>query len=152
MSFKGDVVKIRSLNGRFYPGLRALRKNAEYIVLKDECSHRLMGSIDLDTAYEDSDPDGARWDYGVGIQSGTSDAIDWIEIHPASTSEIDKVLKKLAWLKNWFNEDGKSLKRYTRHYIWISSGKTRLLPTAQKKKSMAQQGLMHKGNRYLMEC
>jgi len=42
----------------------------------------------------------ARWDYGIGIQKGKPWTL-WVEVYPADTSNVDEVLKKLTWLKDW---------------------------------------------------
>ncbi len=58
-------------------------------------------SVDLDTHFTASEPNSARWDYGLGLR--TSNGIEmavWLEPHPASSGhEVDKMLSKLAWLK-----------------------------------------------------
>ncbi|MFN3630678.1 MAG: hypothetical protein ACK4XK_11590 [Casimicrobiaceae bacterium] len=79
------------------PGLKALGVHSRRIKVaspwKAECS------IDLDQALHAQHPNEPRWDYGVELTFGQHRAIDWVEVHPAYSSEVGTVLAKLAWLK-----------------------------------------------------
>lgn len=153
MSFANAANEIAELVNHFHPGLQALqRRERSYVSTEPGCDRKLTGSIDLDSALRTLEPSASRWDYGVGIKAGAEDEILWIEIHPASTSEISVVLQKLEWLQSWLRQKGKPLNAFTRRFIWISSGKTKLSPTAAQKKRMAQKGLIQTGNHYRISC
>jgi hypothetical protein len=106
----GDVCK---------PGLQAVRE-------KLGVSHP-TGSFDLDTAKKAAEPNNSRWDYGIGCKPNDKDEIAiWVEVHPASTSEVDTMLNKLEWLKGWLKQQ-KGLKELTEKarqtniepFIWV---------------------------------
>jgi hypothetical protein len=92
-------------------------------------------------------PDEPRWDYAIGHQPSnyTGETVYWIEIHPASSGEVDVVLRKLAWLRTWLCTSAPKLDALRREFIWISSGKTSFTLTSPQQKRFAQQGLQHKG-------
>ncbi len=152
MKFKDSVQRIGELAPHYYQGLQALKKRSSCVAVISGCERKLTGSVDLDSAFRPSNPRESVWDYCVGISTGKAEEIHWIEIHPASTSEIPVVLKKLAWLKQWLREEGTPLRSFPSHYIWISSGKTRLSPTATQRKIIAREGLTQKGNLYSLPC
>jgi hypothetical protein len=58
-------------------------------------------SVDLDAHFAATEPNSARWDYGLGIRTSAGVEIAvWLEPHPASSGhEVEKMLSKLAWLK-----------------------------------------------------
>lgn len=62
---------------------------------------RFTASIDIDTAFQTSEPQASRWDYGLGLQKrGSGEMAVWIEPHPASShSEVSKIIAKLDWLE-----------------------------------------------------
>lgn len=82
------------------PGLQAL-KGEHRFAIKPKAPRRLTGSVDIDAALSVAFPHDSRWDYGVGLllaDNKTEIAI-WIEVHPATTGEVDRILSKLDWLK-----------------------------------------------------
>jgi hypothetical protein len=62
-------------------------------------------SVDMDGHFKASEGASPRWDFAVGIKSGTNgESAFWIEPHPAnSTGEVNAMLAKLSWLKNKLN-------------------------------------------------
>ncbi|MDP1611416.1 MAG: hypothetical protein Q8M11_10175 [Sulfuritalea sp.] len=81
-------------------GLQAL-KNEHRAAIKPKAPRRITGSLDLDAAMAATAPHAHRWDYGIGLElaDGSGEVAVWVEVHPASTSEVARVLKKLEWLK-----------------------------------------------------
>jgi len=47
----------------------------------------------------------------------------WIEVHPASTSEVTTLLNKLRWLKTWLKERAPALYKLTasQSYYWLAT-------------------------------
>jgi hypothetical protein len=81
-------------------GLKAI-KGEHRAAIKPKATRRLTGSVDMDAALSTALPHAHRWDYGVGLllpDNKTEIAI-WIEVHPATTGEVDCILSKLDWLK-----------------------------------------------------
>ncbi len=54
------------------------------------------GSVNLDDCLSGRYPDESRWDYCFAYYG----EVYFVEVHPAQTSEVKTVIKKLQWLKN----------------------------------------------------
>lgn len=111
---------------------------------------RLTGSIDMDKAFANSEPNSARWDYGVGIAIDDNEAAFWIEPHPASsTSEVTAMLAKLAWLRRKLDKaEFADLRRLTDAagrigiaFRWLTSSSIRLRPGSSDAMRLAKDGL-----------
>jgi hypothetical protein len=109
--------------------------------------------VDLDATFLLSEPEAARWDYGVGMSIvGTElEKAFWIEPHPASsTGEVQRMLNKLAWLKaKLARPEFAALRELTARtgttgapvYIWLYSGANRILPNSREARLLASKGL-----------
>lgn len=91
---------------------------------------RLTRSIDLDSALsgEAEYANEPRWDYGIGYRPARSpERAIWVEVHPASTSNVREVIDKLNWLRTWLREDAPRLASLTvsdggiRPFVWIAT-------------------------------
>jgi len=142
MNFKTAVEKSDHLSNAFRQGLQALRKRDRRHI-KAEDTRRITGSVDVDSAYATVDPQASRWDFGVAYQhtNRNDEVVYWVETHTASSSEIETVLQKAAWLQQWFQAKGKYLARFEKDMVWVSSGSTRLTLSDPKRKRMAELGL-----------
>ncbi len=81
-----------------------------------------------------------RWDYIVGY----NEQAYFIEVHPASTSEVDNMIKKLDWLKKWLMENASAVynMKGPNPFFWIASGKvSAILPTSKYGRRLAKAGL-----------
>lgn len=155
MRFQVAIEGTRKLTGAYCRGLQALKRiDRKRIVHKS--SKRVTGSLDLDTALSSPCPNDPRWDYGIGIRkTANSDYVVWVEVHPASSTHIDDVLKKLAWLRQWLVSSGPLLRKLVPPpgkeapptFVWIASGKVHLQPGSQQRKKLAMQGLHFSGRR-----
>jgi hypothetical protein len=146
MDFKKTVSGTHLLKTAWQPGLQALRaEDKPHIDVEDP--RRLTGSVDIDAAYLSEDPYGNRWDFAIGYRhtNSTEEVIYWVELHTGSDSEIKAVIKKAHWLLAWFKGHGKKLAAFEREILWVSSGATRLSPSAPRKKQMAMAGLRQVG-------
>jgi len=146
MSFKKAVKKTHLLENAFEKGLGALRpEDKPHIQAED--TRKLIGSVDIDKAYTSEDPNGNRWDFAIGYKHSNrkADFVYWVELHTASDSQIKVVIKKARWLLNWFKSCGKELAKFDREIVWVSSGSTRLTPSASQSKQLAQSGLKQTG-------
>lgn len=141
MGFKKAVDM--ALPGAFRDGLQALPKKDRHRV---ECrkSRQLTGSVNLDEALKRTDPDGKRWDYGIGVKrQGGKEEVFWVEVHPASTGHVRKMLDKLAWLKKWLETKAPELRQLTAKdgYVWIASGGVAIRKKTQRARQLNQAGL-----------
>lgn len=130
MSFRSAVGAVDdSLAAAYRPGKQALqRRHANQIDCAD--ANRLTGSIDLDDSLKDviEHRNASRWDYGLGYRLPNRIEIAiWVEVHPASTSNVVEVLKKFEWLKTWLRESAPDLKALTEKntsiqaYHWLAT-------------------------------
>jgi hypothetical protein len=111
------------------------------------------GSVDVDGHFRAAEPQSHRWDYGIGVQlSNGQELVCWVEPHPASsTSQISKMLAKLAWLKSKLDTPAfKKLKAMTHApghtgtpYYWLRtvSGECRISANSKEARLLALQGL-----------
>lgn len=112
MTMHDAVEDTPNLAGAFRPGLSALRaQDRLHIALED--TRNLTGSVDVDLALRRVEPQAHRWDFAIGYQHTNREAecVYWVEIHTASDREVDVVLDKLRWSKQWLGRSGKRLAR-----------------------------------------
>lgn len=119
MSFKEAVNSTPDVSSCYQEGLTAFGKYADKIKVPSQ--EKIGGSLDIDSATAKRYPDAARWDYALSYD----DEVFYIEIHPAITSEVAKMAKKLQWLKKWLTTDAPEINKLTtktkQPYYWIQS-------------------------------
>jgi hypothetical protein len=115
---------------------------------------RHTASVDLDRAFVVAEPDATRWDYGLGLRSpqGIELAI-WVEPHPASsTKEVERMLRKLKWLKAKLDSAAfrelrelrdAAVRQDARPYRWLTtlSGAIGIAPNSKEARQLAREGL-----------
>jgi hypothetical protein len=130
-------------------GKRALRRpHRRKIDCGDES--RWTGSVALDEALA-AQPEHAqehRWDYGLGFaRSQRRERALWVEVHPAETSEVAVVLRKLQWLKTYLQASCPALWRLTleggeaERFFWVASGRTNIPSTSPQYRRLRAAGL-----------
>ena len=111
-------------------------------------------SIDLDAHFAAVEPHAMRWDYGLGLRTtaGVEMAV-WLEPHPASSSsEVNRILSKLTWLKAKLDSASFSGLRALRDvaaqhgkfpYRWLvtQTGGISIAPNSKEAKRLALAGL-----------
>lgn len=138
--FKEAVESTEEVKNGYCQGLRALKKTDRSKVICSETS-KLDGSIDIDTKVKTLYPDSERWDYAISY----SGKVCYCEVHPAETSEVTKMIGKLAWLKKWLKNKApviNSLPAYVPKYVWLSSGRVNVLPTSREAKRISSSGII----------
>lgn len=116
-------------------------KNIDRNKVNADDNRKLQGSIDIDSQVKALYPQSPRWDYALSYD----DKIYYFEIHPAETSEIDKVVNKVKWLKEWLKTKApiiNKLQKAEYPYIWVQSGRFAILPTAKEKMKLSAAGIM----------
>jgi len=144
MSFKTDVDATPSLNGKYCSGLKALPAvdSARVSVNKPR---DIEGSVDIDSALKQSEPNATRWDYVIAHKS----RLIYLEVHPASsTKNAGEVREKLDWLRSWLKRKNNKLSSYQNQFVWISSGPVTFTPTDPRIKALASAGLLFAGGHY----
>ena len=84
------------LGGTHKNGLSALRGSDRGLIVVPD-TRKISGSLDIDGATERLYPKESRWDYAVEYDC----EVFFIEVHPASTTDLKAIIKKYDWLKNW---------------------------------------------------
>ena len=146
MTFKKAVNDTPDLKDSWSAGFQALsRADKDHVTAED--TRRVAGSVNVDATLQERFPNDNRWDYAVGYQPTNikGQMVYWIEIHPASSGEVKVVLAKLGWLQRWLRDSAPKLKALPRAFIWVSSGKTSLAPSAHQQRQFASLGLRHAG-------
>ena len=100
------------------------------------------GSLDIDSSTKTKYPDDFRWDYAVEYNNETF----FIEVHPGSTTEIQTVIAKLNWLKQWLKEKASEIDalkpKDKRPYHWIFTSKFAILPNSRYAKLLSSHGII----------
>lgn len=130
-------------------GLQAL-KGAHRSKVRCKTPTRLTASVDIDTTLAGTAQHrtSARWDYGIGYRpAGGAERAIWIEVHPAATSNVDEVLRKLGWLLDYLARHAATLDALTipdptiKPFVWLSTNGTSIVPTAPQARRLRQAGL-----------
>ena len=80
------------------------------------------------------------WDYMIGYDS----EVFFVEIHPASTSNVKEMIKKVQWLKEWLRESGKVFfeNQTTREsYRWVATNRVNITKSSRQAFEIARNGL-----------
>lgn len=139
-AFHDAIEHTPDLDGGYRPGLQALKRvDAARISIDD--GSKVDGSVDIDNCTKVKYPNATRWDYCVGYGGETL----FIEVHPASTSEVTKMKEKLSWLKSWLKSQAPELDALTKHnpaFCWVASGKVAILKGSREHLSLSKLGLL----------
>lgn len=140
--FKEAAGKTTGLIQFFRPGIQAI-KEADRAKFRIPDTWSLNGSIDIDTACKHEDPLSDRWDYCIGYLN----LAYFIEVHPASPGEVQKMIQKLNWLKKWLKEKAPALDAikaaHPYHWVHTAAGST-ILPTSREYKLASTHGIVPK--------
>ena len=137
--FKEAVESTEEVKDGYCQGLQALKKSDRTKISCNDTT-KLDGSLDIDTNVKALYPHSDRWDYAISY----SGKICYCEVHPAETSEVTKMIEKLAWLKQWLKDEApdiKALPAYSPKYVWLSSGRVNVLPTSREAKRISSSGI-----------
>jgi hypothetical protein len=153
MTFKRAVEQTPSISCSYCSGLQALTAtDRERITPRN--SKLLAGSLNLDDALKDKQPNAPRWDYGIGVRRSRrkSDSVLWIDVHPASSDHNRaEIMGKLDWLKSWLKGEGRRLGALNRSFTWIASGRVAFSATAPQMRELADMGLFFSGRHFVFQ-
>ena len=125
MRFQDAVASSDDARDSCQPGLQALlERHRNKLSCQD--TRKISGSLNLDAAVAGLYPGQPCWDYGIGIKKTESaDRAVWVEVHPADANQVQKMIDKLTWLRNWLKTRAPGLMRITGNdspYVWVASG------------------------------
>lgn len=135
MSFKTAIDQTPLLRNHLRDGLQALGSNSSNIKPND--TRKCEGSVDIDNAVKQEFSSNNRWDYAVGYDGKTY----FIEIHPADTSEVKTILKKLGWLKVFLSEKAPELNKEPKSFHWVASKGNHILSNSPQYRQLALSGI-----------
>jgi hypothetical protein len=98
-------------------------------------------SVDIDSCLKEDYPNENRWDYAVFIDIDAVLKTAFIEIHPANESEVDEVIKKARWMKQWIMDNQIRVITENRKFFWVSSGNVKITKNSQKIRLLHKQGI-----------
>lgn len=137
--FQIAVEGTAEISTAYKAGLQAL-KSCDKQKISASDSYKLNGSVDIDSAVKDSYPEENRWDYAIGYDN----KVCFVEVHPASTTEVETMLKKLSWLKQWLKNKApklSSMEKTQEPYIWLSTKSTHILQNSRYSKKLSKFGI-----------
>lgn len=138
--FKSAVARTSEIEGAYCEGLQAFEpSDKKAVVIKD--NRKLNGSVNLDRELRSRYPDSSRWDYALGYDG----KVCFVEVHPASTKNIDEMVKKKEWLVWWLKNKAPfldAMPALSPKFCWAATGSGIHISTqASYKRKLAQLGL-----------
>jgi hypothetical protein len=124
-------------------GLQALSPTSREKI-RPKNTRSVKGSVDLDKDLRDRLPAENRWDYAVGYEGNDNvERAFFIEIHPAETSEIRRMVRKAQSLKTWAERHAPDLWNMTipREIHWVASGRCNLRLNDSYRRQLALAGV-----------
>ena len=116
------------------PGLQALGNDS--VKVKPRYPGKLRGSVDFDGCLEELYPNDPRWDYGIDYDG----AVYYVEVHPASSSNVDEVIAKAEWFRAWKARTGFGPVDNEKGYWWVATSGVHILPRSQFRRRLADAG------------
>lgn len=139
MTFKEAVESTPDVRNCYKPGLQAFGSNSRKIIV--EQTSKCEGSVDIDSCTITNYPQSSRWDYCLSY----SGEVFFVEIHPANTSDVAFVLKKLQWLKGWLNSEAPELNKLRSKsrnpFYWVQSSNFNIPKTSKQYRQVVQEGI-----------
>jgi len=125
------------------PGLQALKGEHRSRVKRRTAQCHWRGSVDLETHLSPRYPGNPQWDYAVGYGYGNrGDGVAYVEVHPASSYDVDDVIRKKDWLTAWMLSSAPALSCLPRSgFFWVPTGRVRIHPGTPQHKHLAQRGI-----------
>ncbi len=116
-------------------GLKALSNHSSKISVGNTLVCDFI--VNIDECIKLKYPVANCWDYYFGY----NDCAYFVEVHPAATSDVRKMLFKLQWLKNWLKAPALDAIKAVIPYHWLHTGKYDIAPTSKQAFQVAQAGI-----------
>ncbi len=139
-AFQVAVENTEEVKNGFCVGKQAI-KNVDRSKIAATDNKKLQGSLDIDTLVKALYPREPRWDYALSYDN----KIYFVEIHPAETSQVDRLVSKVNWLKNWLKTQAPEINKLPKAeypYTWVQSGRYAILPTSKEKMKLSVAGII----------
>lgn len=145
MSFRDDVIATSDISGCYQSGLSAI-KGSDRSFFRCSRTRSIQGSVDIDNCLLSKYPSANRWDYVVGYE----DKCFFVEVHPAATSEVSKIIAKKEWLVDWLRSQSSPLLDRVHSFHWVASGKVAIRKGSRQFNQLNASGI--KGPKKVCEC
>ena len=136
MSFNSDVAATSDISSCLQNGLSSV-KNVDRSKINCPNTRNINGSIDIDGCVASIYPHNNRWDYAIGY----NEKCYFVEVHPASTSEVATMINKLIWLKSWLDSQSSPLLSNHAGFHWIASGKISISKNSPQARKLSTSGI-----------
>jgi hypothetical protein len=138
MSFSQAVASTPHIRECFQNGLAAFGGDSSKIHLLQ--TRACDGSVNLDHCLAARYPSDSRWDYCFAYNS----EVYFVEVHPAQTSEVNAVIKKLQWLKSWLQNNAPEIDRMKAKnpFYWIQTSGFNITKTSPQYRRAREAGLL----------
>lgn len=84
---------------------------------------RFDASVDLDGALQNAHANENRWDYGLELAGPAGKRrLEWVEFHPACSSDVARVIKKKEWLERLLANKPACPRLDSRNLHWVATG------------------------------
>jgi len=126
------------------PGKQAL-KGACSQAVEARNGWRFEASVNLDDALQKTHPNQNRWDYGLEIVNRSGERrLEWVEFHPACSSEVDTVIKKKKWLEAQLARTRACPRPGKKNLHWVATSDIYIDPVRQRRLNLAGMALPQK--------
>ena len=134
--FQVAVEATPDIKNNYQSGLKALGGNSIKVKL---AGGSCEGSVDIDSSVSAKYPQENRWDYCFSYK----EQVYFVEVHPASTSDVEIVIKKLDWLKNWLKTEAPKLNnlKAPESYFWLMTKGYSIIPGSRQARKVAGSGI-----------
>ncbi len=140
LSFKEAVERTPDIAKNLEYQLNALGQYSQKVEVADR--RKLEGSVDIDLCTSKKYQNAHRWDYVIGFNGEAY----LIEVHKATTNEVDTVLQKLKWIKLWLQNEAPEINKIksskSQVFSWIQTSKMLIPKTTRQYRLLAQNGLL----------
>ena len=100
-------------------------------------TRKIEGSADIDTCLVSRYPSANRWDYAIGYDGRCY----FVEVHPASTSEVTAVIAKKNWLVRWLDHQQSPLLERKHSFHWVATGKVAIRKGSRQHNQLNSSGI-----------
>lgn len=137
--FHSAVIGTKEISNGYQSGLKALGSKSTKISVPD--TTLLNGSVDIDCCVKALYPSENRWDYAIGY----NETAYFIEIHPAETSSVTKMIAKVTWLKQWLKNQAPmmdKIKASENPFQWVASGRNAIANGSKEAHRLSKSGIV----------
>ncbi|HPB87902.1 MAG TPA: hypothetical protein PLP59_10300 [Thermotogota bacterium] len=132
-----ERLKSTLLSRCMQPGLQAISEKSK---IKSVLPINIKRSVNIDACLQDRFPRDPRWDYLI-IYTESEEITFFVEIHEAKDSEVERVIKKVQWVRGFLEDQGINLRDYFHEFHWLSSNGVHMSPNSLLAKKLARYGI-----------